>query len=259
MLSLFQLTTAAAASALMICAFSIVNEGKKDFVKYLIAGLIVAAMDFVVEYAGTSMGNWTYYESFYHIFGMIPIELVVLFFSGGIIARYFWLGGRRLKLSFENKEITYNHLLYIFILAAFLYQVRYFYLYHQTELLTIAIPVGLWGVLNIHKENLESSLILAMGVFLADFILEVLIISSGDYGYEKGFNIFIPFVYGLLLLGFFGLMEKMNKLDRFIESRFMHILIKKSVYERRKEIKRIKAMLQKVKLKSKNLVNYLKE
>jgi len=95
---------------------------KKDFreiMKYCAIGLLVAFIDIIVEYLGTSTGHWTYNESVYFIINLIPIELVFLFFSAGVILRFIFLNLNKIKI-----PVKANAIFYILILIVFLLYVR---------------------------------------------------------------------------------------------------------------------------------------
>lgn len=240
MLSIFNITILSATVALLIFAFTLViKKDKKGVVKYIISGAIVAILDFIVEFVGTSIGGWTYNESVYHILGLVPVELVILFFSLGVAIRYAWCCQYLLKQELDKMELNFNHVLYMAIVFSLVLMIRHVFLYRQSYLMIFAVPFGIWGVLNIDKENLEVSLIFAIAVFVLDFVIESVILKTGEYVYATGFNMNIPLLYSLLLLGLFGVMEKMHKLDPFIDSRFVHLLFRKSIYERREQIRKI--------------------
>lgn len=255
MLSLLTLTALSVSLAFLILASYIIQKNSKELIKYVFAGAIVSIIDFVVEFIGTSVNNWNYYESIYFIFGKIPIELIMLFFSAGVIARFIWIFGNKLKSKIESPAFNYNNLLYLFMLIGAVFYVRSMLLMETVYLIIFAIPFALWGILNIRKENIEISLIMAFVVFIADFLIEILILSRGDYAYADGFNVNIPLVYSLMLLGVFGILERFHKLDKFIDSKFVHLLIKKSVFDRRKQIKKL---TQKLKSHSRELINFIK-
>jgi len=182
---------------------------KKDFgeiLKYSIIGFIIAAIDFIVEYAGTSRGAWTYNESVYFVFDLIPIELVILFFTGGVLLRFVFLNANKITI-----PIKLNTILYILILImAILYAINS-YLGIETTVMSLSVMVGLWGLFNISDKNKKSAILVAIFVAVVDFVTEVIIIGSGSYDYINGFSIDVPVVYGLFTLGMLALIEKFDK------------------------------------------------
>ena len=164
--------------------------------KYVVIGTIVALADIIIEFLGTSTHHWTYKESIYFLLGKIPIELVLLFFSAGIIARFIFIHLNQIKI-----PIRVNAMLYVLILITFLNYVREIYQQTTTTIIPLAILVGLWGIVNISERNREGALLLAILAAFADWISEVVIIGSGSYSYANGFNLSIPIIYGLFTLG----------------------------------------------------------
>ena len=104
--------------------------------------------------------------------------------------------------------------------------VRELYQESTASILPLAILIGLWGISNISGKNKEGALILAMLATVLDLVSETVIIASGSYSYNNGFNISIPMVYGLLTLGILAIMEKLRKLDDLLDHPFVKKLLK---------------------------------
>ncbi len=218
---------------------------KKDFreiSKYCVIGLLVAFVDFIVEYLGTSTGHWIYDESVYFIFNLIPIELVFLFFSGGVIIRFIFLNINKIKI-----PVKANAIFYVLILITFLMYVRELYQDSTSSLLPFAIMVGLWAVSNMSDENKDASLVLAILASITDLIFEIILISKGSYAYKGGFSFSIPIIYGLLTLGVLAVMEKTHKLDEFLDSVFVKNLLKLFGVYREKYVQKIVEAKEKIK------------
>ncbi len=209
------------------------NKNFKEIIKYWEIGFIAAFTDFIFEYFGTLNGHWTYNESIYFIFDLIPIELVFLFFSAGVIARLIFLNIKKIKI-----PIKANGILYILILVALLMYIRELYQEPVSDMMPFAIVVGLWGITNISDRNRESALLLAILAVVADLVFEVIIIGSGSYNYANSFSFHIPLIYGLETLGLLAVMEKLNKLDKFLDHPFVRKILKLfGIYRKRYENK----------------------
>ncbi len=220
---------------------------KKDFreiVRYYAIGLLVAFIDFVFEYMGTSTGHWKYNESLYFILGLIPIELVFLFFSAGVILRFISLNMNKIRI-----PVKANAIFYILILVAFLLWVRQAYMESETSMLPLAIVVGLWGISNISDRNKEAALVLGVVAVLIDFIAEIVIIESGSYDYRVGFSLSIALIYGLYTIGLLAVMERLYKLDRFLDQRVVRKFLRLfGIYRKKalKELEKDKDKLEKI-------------
>lgn len=187
----------------------------REILKYCLVGLLVAAIDFVVEYFGTGASAWTYHESLYFILGRIPIELPLLFFSAGIVARFIFSNLRYIRLPVKS-----NAIFYAAILAAATFYARLAYQgnFSSEFNIILAVLIGLWGIANISIVNRDSAIVLATIAFLADWVAETIIISSGGYTYQTGFSLVVPLIYGLYTLGLLAVMEQLHKLDDFLDS-----------------------------------------
>ena len=195
----------------------------REILKYCLVGLLVAAVDFVVEYLGTGSGAWVYHESLYFILGRIPIELPLLFFSAGIVARFIFSNIRNIKLPVKS-----NAIFYVTILAVAIFYARLAYQGNFSSELNIilAILIGLWGLANISAVNRDASIVLATIAALADWITETVIISTGGYTYQNGFSLLVPMIYGLDRLGLRAIMEQRHRLDAFLDSPAVRNILK---------------------------------
>ena len=207
-----------------IIIYLLARRGKsREIIKYVFVGFIAALIDFVVEYLGTSTAAWKYNQSVYFMFGSIPIELPLLFFSAVIVARFIFINLRMIKL-----PVRFNAIFYVLILAAVLALAREAYLgnYHEHIFLTMSIMIGLWGISNISERNRAPALVLALIAAAADWVSETVAISYGNYSYADEFTIITPVIYGLYTLGLLALMEKLNRLDDFLDSQPVRSFLK---------------------------------
>ncbi len=225
--------------AIMILLFR--KRNLREILKYCLMGLFVAFIDIIIEFLGTTTGHWTYHESIYFIFNFIPIELVFLFFSAGIIARFIFLNMNKIKI-----PIKANAIFYILILLTFLIYTREIYQESKASILPLAILIGLWGISNISNRNKEGALILALLAAGADWISETIIIGSGSYSYKNGFDLSIPFVYGLFTLGLLAVMEKLHKLDELLDHPFVRNLLKLFGVYREKYVQKFREVKNRV-------------
>ncbi|MFH1474017.1 MAG: hypothetical protein ABIE55_03960 [Candidatus Aenigmatarchaeota archaeon] len=209
------------ATALSVLIIILKRKELKEIEKYWRIGLIVALADFIFEYFGTLNGHWTYNESLFFVFGLVPVELVFLFFSLGVIVRFLFLNFKKVKFL-----IGANAIFYALIFSALVLYIRDLYLEPLPDMMPLAIVVGLWGIANIPKKNRESALILAMVIAVVDIIVEITVIGSGSYGYPNGFSLLIPLLYGLYTLGILATIEKLDGLDRIMNHPLVRNVLK---------------------------------
>ncbi|MFP4116835.1 MAG: hypothetical protein ACLFQ8_02725 [Candidatus Aenigmatarchaeota archaeon] len=205
-------------SAVIIFIFLLLRKEHLQSFKFFLLGIFLMIIDFLVEYTGTSRGMWTYHQSMFFIKGLVPIELMFLFFSAGVLAAFF-----HTKISKIETPIRIDFILYFFILVTFLHYIRSIYMTGSGDLLYLSITIGLWGLYNISEKNKESALMLAFLAAVLDFVAEKIVIGAGGYSYQHGFDISIPILYALLTLGLLAVLEKMDKLDELLE----HPLVKR--------------------------------
>lgn len=233
-LSILAIIAAILASAILV--YEIVKEGRREFVKYLVAGFLLAAFDFFIEWLGTSVNEWTYYQSAWFVFGLVPVELILLFFSGGVGARFIYRKSEKIP-----QIVSSNTMLYVLILLGFLAYTRDLYFLNiKSNVLYLAVPIGMWGIVNIQNEkNRVSALAIAATVAVVDALTESFFIRKGSYVYATGdFPWQVPLVYALFTIGLFGVMGKIELLDKFFDYPLIRawlkiIGVRREMYERK--------------------------
>lgn len=95
------------------------------------------------------------------------------------------------------------------------------------SLLIFTIPLGLWGF-NTFKSDLDKSSVITVALFVAilDYVVEVIIISTGSYDYYQGFKLITPLNYFLLTIAFLGLMEKFDKSKSILNNKLIVFITK---------------------------------
>ena len=229
----------------MLVFFIVLNDIKKRQYKnlrdYFIIGSLIAILDIIIETVGTFNSFWTYNESIYFLFGKVPIELPLMFFMAGVLGK--WIHG-------ISKKIRYNIQLNILFFSLTLFGVILYFrstilLGINEEVAIFAIPAALWGFHTIKNEiDKASVLIVALFVAILDYILEVIIVGTGNYTYLTGFKLSIPLTYFLLTIAFFGLMEKLKVLDDILEYPLIRQIIWTAGIKRREYISRIKRRIK---------------
>ncbi len=216
------------------------NKNFRNIPKYFIVGGIVSVLDIIIETIGTFNGFWTYNESFYFLFGTVPIELPLMFFVAGSIGK--WIHN-------ITKKIQYNlQLNIIFFALTFLGTIIYLrstvLLGVNENIILFTVPAALWGFHTI-KEDIDkaSVLIVALFVSLLDYITEIIIIGRGSYAYAVGFSHLTPINYGLLTIAFFGLMERLEVLDKLLDYPIIKQIIQTAGVKRREYFSKIKRRL----------------
>ena len=245
------LTIISMAFAIAILIDYLVENSILETSKLLLTGAVAGSFDFVIELLGTSTANWVYYNSNYFILGLVPLELPLLFFAGGVIARHIYIWSSKFE-----KPVNVNAVFYLLIIfGVFMYARAMYLLEIPISSLYIAAPIGLWGICNISKEgDRVSALALATLVAALDAIAETLVIHGGGYDYAAGFSWDIPIIYALLALGFFGLMEKIDMLDRFLEYPVIKSILKAFGIRRSAYAKKVKKAVRKVREKANHLI-----
>lgn len=208
-------------SAGAIFVFLLKREEHLESLKFFLLGFLLMVFDFLIEYSGTSNDFWTYHQSVYFILDLVPIELMFLFFSTGVLAGFLFTRMNKIKIPFRV-----NTVFYLLILTGVLLHLRQVYMTGRGNLFYLSIIIGLWGFYNISEKNKESALALSLIAFVVDIVAEKLVIGAGGYSYKHGFDLSIPLIYSLLTLGLLALMEKMHKLDQFLEYPVVKNLLK---------------------------------
>lgn len=173
----------------------------------LLSGILLVVADLFVELLGTAMGKWEYVDSVLFLEGRVPVELVPIFFSLGMLMTfaYEWLGESGWNISLD---LSLN---IIILLGVSIYVFRTFN--DQPVTLTmISVPLGIWGLMQIDEKRMRGlSITFAAFVGVADYVIEVMIINSGDYGYPAGFGAETPLTYSMVILAVFGVIEWRRK------------------------------------------------
>lgn len=201
-----------------------VKFSRKEKIRtYLLTGITLAIIDFIVEYLGTTINAWIYKSSIFLLIGLIPVELVFLFFSLGVMAHFVY----RTDIA-ASKKISLNTILFVIILLSIFVFLRDVYRdLGEVSLLLVAIPVGLWGLNSLpDDEKKKKALAVAVGVTFVDAIAETLILGRGEYSYYAGFAWTIPIIYGLGALGIMAIADKYNGLEPFLNIKTIRRLLK---------------------------------
>lgn len=245
------LTIISVVFAVAILIDYLIENGAKDALKFLLTGAIVGIIDFLIEYLGTSTSNWAYFQSNYYVFGLVPLELPLLFFAGGIMARHVYIWSSKFE-----KPIKSNTLFFLLILlGTFLYTRAIYLLESPISILYVAAPIGLWGICNIPSENNRvSALVFATLIAAVDTFAEMFVIHSGGYDYVNGFSFDIPIIYALFALGVFGLMEKMDVLDRFFEHPLSKSILRTAGVKRNMYRKKVRKTVKRVREKANHII-----
>ena len=189
---------------LLLFILALLAKNYTRIYSYLFFGSIAAGLDVVVEYAGTSNLFWTYNESLYFIYGLIPIELPAIFFTSAVIGKFL-----HSKIKDVKWELNVNLIFLLLSLIGFaIYLVSNLVFETDDSLMLFTLPIGIWGFNTFKNESHKGILLLiALFVGLIDFYIELWIINSGNYDYSAGFKLITPINYFLLTLAMFGLMQ----------------------------------------------------
>lgn len=199
------LATIAVIPAIAVLIFTI-KEKKHETAKYTLTGITVALIDFICEYAGISLGRWHYEASVYFINRLVPLELFLIFFSCGILLRFAFFKIPKVKIPMKLDFILF--IITIFGVIAYLQELHLGL--HTTSLL-FAVPMGIWGILNIPDKQKGTAFAIALAIAMFDFIVETIILQTGGYVYRYGFSLRTPLMYAMFTLGILGIMEKLRK------------------------------------------------
>lgn len=72
--------------------------------------------------------------------------------------------------------------------------------------------IGIWGLMQIDERRMKAlSTMFAGFVGLADYVVEVMIVNSGGYGYFAGFRAETPLIYSMVIMAIFGVIEWSKK------------------------------------------------
>lgn len=208
---------------LVLFGTAIIRKNYSIISDYLLFGSLAAVLDIFVEFAGTYNDFWNYNESYYFLFNLIPIELPFMFFTAAVIGKF---------IHSNLKKVKYNlqlNLLFgiLSILGLILYIRSNILMGIDESLLIFTIPLGLWGF-NTFKSDLDKSSVITVALFVAilDYVVEVIIISTGSYDYYQGFKLITPLNYFLLTIAFLGLMEKFDKSKSILNNKLIVFITK---------------------------------
>ena len=166
-------------------------------------GLLVFGADFVVEFAGTRTGGWTYNKSLWFVTGTIPVELLVLFFSCGV-----WMAAAHLFILSRNRLPDLNTTLIGVTLASFVLYAGLIAGGESVRMILFTLPFGLWGFSRLDSDRTRAgAVVLATATAVVDWLVETWAVGAGNYGYAEGFTIETPLTYAMLVLGFLGILE----------------------------------------------------
>lgn len=189
---------------LILFIIDLLNKNYQRIYNYIIFGSLAAILDLLVEFAGTYNLFWTYNESFYFIFDLIPLELPAIFFTSAVIGKFL-----HSKFKDVNWKLNINWIfLFISVLGFSIYILSNMIFDMDDSLIVFTLPIGIWGF-NTFKNEKNKVLLIFVALFVAliDYLIESWIISSGNYDYSSGFKLITPINYFLLTLAMFGLME----------------------------------------------------
>ena len=146
-----------------------------------------------------------------------------MFFTAAVIGKF---------IHSNLKKVKYNlqlNLLFgiLSILGLILYIRSNILMGIDESLLIFTIPLGLWGF-NTFKSDLDKSSVITVALFVAilDYVVEVIIISTGSYDYYQGFKLITPLNYFLLTIAFLGLMEKFDKSKSILNNKLIVFITK---------------------------------
>ena len=229
----------------IIVFFIVLNDLKKKQYKnlrdYFIIGSLIAILDIIIETVGTFNSFWTYNESIYFLFGTVPIELPLMFFMAGVLGK--WIHGisKRIKYNLPLNITFFS----ITLLGVIMYLRSTVLLGVEETIAIFTVPAALWGMNTIKRDiDKASVLIVALFVAILDYVVETIIVGTGNYSYITGFKLTIPLNYFLLTIAFFGLMEKLKVLDDILEYPIIRELIWTAGIKRKEYMSRIRRRIK---------------
>ena len=205
-----ELATLSLVGLLVIAVLSLWASLRNQFAllkESLLSGILLAIADLLVELLGTAMGKWEYLDSILFLGGRVPVELVPIFFSLGMLMTFVheWLGESEWDISLDLS------LTIIILLGASVYVYRITN-DQPVTLAMISVPLGMWGLMQIDEKRMKAlSIMFAAFVGLADYVIEVIIINSGDYDYPAGLRAETPLTYSMVIIAIFGVIEWRRK------------------------------------------------
>lgn len=168
--------------SLLILSFS-----KEKRTILLSVGFLSLILDYVFETMGIMQGGWRYDQSLLFI-GLVPIELMLLFFSVGVLSVYL-ISKFSSGIPKDSRGIVEILLLFIgaVLFVLFLFGVT------PVTMIHVVIPLGIWGVIVSNRK--QAVLLVATIVFIFDLVTELLFTTTDIYWYRDGFDITIPLIY----------------------------------------------------------------
>ncbi len=166
----------------------------------LITAIFAMFLDFAVEYQGTTQNSW-YYPSFTSmfsvlLFGHVPLELPIIFaFFGANVALIALKNRKNVNLSEINRHLSRKTIVAFFSVLVGI--VWYFTRFLGMNALIIAVPMFLLG-LSLVPLTREAGFY-GIIVFLLDLFIELYIVLTGYYSYEK-IGWLIPQIFSLPLI-----------------------------------------------------------
>ena len=134
---------------------------------------MLAVADLFVEFLGTTMGKWEYVDSVLFLGERVPVELVPIFFSLGMLITFVYE-----LLNQSEWDISLSFSLNIIILLGV--SVYFFRTLNDqpVALVMISVPLGIWGLMQIDERRMRALSIMFAGfVGVADYVVEVMIIN----------------------------------------------------------------------------------
>ncbi len=186
-----------------LTVYSNIIKNKFLIKRGLVFGSILCCMDLVVELVGTHIGKWEYLESSFFINSTVPVELLPIFFSLGFLLSYVhhWMSNSKFEINLDYIFLT------MVLVGIVVYIIRAMN-EERVTLLMISVPLGMWGFSKISDSQMKAkSLLFAIMIGILDYIIEIIIIGSGNYGYAGGFRPETPLTYTMITLAIIGGIE----------------------------------------------------
>jgi hypothetical protein len=193
---------------LLVCTILIFwalrNENRPLVQSGLIFGTILCIADLIVELVGTYIGKWEYLESQYFIADSVPIELLPIFFSLGLVLTFV-----HYSMTQTDYTLSLDGVFLFMIIAGITVYILRASNGERVTLLMISVPLALWGLTQISDDKMRSLVLLfASFVAIADYLIEVVYLNSGNYSYAGGFRPETPLTYAMVTIAIMGALER---------------------------------------------------
>lgn len=205
---------------LLVCSglifWAIRNENRPLVLRGLTFGSILCIADLIVELVGTYIGKWKYLESEYFIADSVPIELLPIFFSLGLVLTFV-----HYSMTKVDYTISLDGVFLFMLIAGITVYILRASNGERVTLLMISVPLALWGITQISNDKMRSLvLLLASFIAIADYLIEVVYLNSGNYSYAGGFRPETPLTYAMVTIAIMGALERYRsyKLNQEISS-----------------------------------------